>query len=253
MGGLIGCCKPTEDLNTSSTRRSIPASSVASPNLRTPDKSFTLTRFDKFSELVGSKCAGVVSHLFTSSDKLRVKLTFKPKTCASCRKPQRYSAAELKCKHILCTPCARNCIMQHEGEDRRLPCPTCSRPSRITVLAQKLQQPTGSMSYSSSSAHSQHSQTYQFLCKICCDMYSIDQAVTLNCDHRLCRDCMMNYLELVVNSMNFGLEDLKCPVFECKDAVDIHIIKAMLSDKMFKLYDSVRAKMVDFGDGTALR
>mmetsp|Transcript_47588 Transcript_47588/g.113093 ORF Transcript_47588/g.113093 Transcript_47588/m.113093 type:complete len:301 (-) Transcript_47588:182-1084(-) len=58
-----------------------------------------------------------------------------------------------------------------------------------------------------------------FTCPICMEMDLVDNSMELDCSHRFCRDCFVNYLEGKVSEKSVDEQQLCCPMPKCKCAI----------------------------------
>jgi IBR domain, a half RING-finger domain len=78
----------------------------------------------------------------------------------------------------------------------------------------------------------------RFETKITCDCCYLDKPIsefiTLDCDHRMCEDCVRENLNTLVNEGKVG-DDVSC--FQCSRAIDYNIIVNVLDQDMRDKYD----------------
>lgn len=81
-------------------------------------------------------------------------------------------------------------------------------------------------------------------CPICSSKFQIDKdIITLDCDHRICKECLQNWLNVKMEMGQWELENFKCFSLNCKQLVDCNIIKHVLGDEKFaKMCDKLAAK-----------
>lgn len=156
----------------------------------------------------------------------RFKVKMRANVCKKCQKVFRSSTTQFDCEQSICRKCSR------------LPSPEESSST------------TNSRSYMYEESKSSEA---TFDCQLCYTSYSMSLAVTLNCDHRFCRGCMEGYLTEVIKSNSYNSKDLNCPTFECKSAIDVYIMKALLDENLFMLYDNFRARLYSVESGLSLR
>ena len=59
--------------------------------------------------------------------------------------------------------------------------------------------------------------SYTFLCPVCMDDKPIDDCFTASCDHRVCQECMPQFLESKITSGETSDVHIRCP--ECNEAL----------------------------------
>lgn len=70
-----------------------------------------------------------------------------------------------------------------------------------------------------------------FYCEICLDDEApIDGAITLDCDHRFCQECLSGFICSKIESREIGEDELKCPSAECSVHIRHDIIKGSTVD-----------------------
>lgn len=62
-------------------------------------------------------------------------------------------------------------------------------------------------------------------CPICMGEYSVEEIVTLECDHKFCKNCVQMYIQTKVEEGKTQLEHYPCPTGLCEsEAFTEHII-----------------------------
>ena len=75
------------------------------------------------------------------------------------------------------------------------------------------------------------------VCGICGENKNIEaEFITLECDHRFCKECLMDFISLKVTECKCGENEIACP--ECQKAISPHIIKYVLPQEIFIKYDT---------------
>mmetsp|Transcript_32945 Transcript_32945/g.57743 ORF Transcript_32945/g.57743 Transcript_32945/m.57743 type:complete len:350 (-) Transcript_32945:1148-2197(-) len=65
----------------------------------------------------------------------------------------------------------------------------------------------------------------KFICEICLETVAVDGGITLDCDHRFCRNCLSDYIAQLVTEAR--VNDLKCPEWCTQDIAEA-IIQALI-------------------------
>ena len=82
-------------------------------------------------------------------------------------------------------------------------------------------------------------------CPICSSDVSVDEnIITLECEHKICRDCLSGWLMAKYDLGQWDLENFKCFLPECNKTIDIHILKHIIGDEKFtKMCDKLVEKL----------
>eukprot|EP00361_Fabrea_salina_P005010 CAMPEP_0202436756 /NCGR_PEP_ID=MMETSP1345-20130828/26205_1 /ASSEMBLY_ACC=CAM_ASM_000843 /TAXON_ID=342563 /ORGANISM="Fabrea Fabrea salina" /LENGTH=226 /DNA_ID=CAMNT_0049050277 /DNA_START=192 /DNA_END=868 /DNA_ORIENTATION=+ len=81
----------------------------------------------------------------------------------------------------------------------------------------------------------QEEQRPKFDCLICMQTNAVDEAITLECNHRYCFNCVKQFLEVEVREGRVAENNLKCP--DCNAAIDYNIISHVLEHEDFARYE----------------
>lgn len=81
----------------------------------------------------------------------------------------------------------------------------------------------------------------KFCCPICSVDVSIDEdLITLNCDHKICKECLKGWLMAKYELGQWNLDNFKCFIPECNQTIDIHILKHIIGNEKFtKMCDKI--------------
>lgn len=79
-------------------------------------------------------------------------------------------------------------------------------------------------------------------CTICHYHFSIEDMLTLGCDHRFCKDCLLIDWSTKINEGSVSPTLLICPAEKCKISVNFLILEANLPKKLFEKYDQLLMK-----------
>lgn len=77
-----------------------------------------------------------------------------------------------------------------------------------------------------------------FMCLIDQTEHSMDDACTLECNHRFCRDCVSGYILDKISRQEICENKLTCP--QCIEPISPHIIKASISKEKYALLTEMR-------------
>ncbi|CAD8102144.1 unnamed protein product [Paramecium sonneborni] len=76
----------------------------------------------------------------------------------------------------------------------------------------------------------------QFDCGICADTYKVNaEAITLECDHRFCKNCLHEYIINLTKEGKYGEDDIKCS--SCNTPIDYYIINYCAPECSSKIND----------------
>ena len=71
------------------------------------------------------------------------------------------------------------------------------------------------------------------MCIICERTFPIQKLHTSNCKiHKICRKCIKNYYEDIIEQ---GERNLKCPIYKCKNTINIILLKKIISEQHYNL------------------
>ena len=71
-------------------------------------------------------------------------------------------------------------------------------------------------------------------CQICQNQKSMNHFITLGCNHRFCKDCMVGYIENKINEFKVRCDEMNCPL--CNFEINSHTIQNCVSPKMYATY-----------------
>lgn len=85
----------------------------------------------------------------------------------------------------------------------------------------------------------------KFCCPICSSDVFIDESlITLDCDHKICKECLEGWLMAKYDLGQWDLENFKCFIPECSKTIDIHILKHIIGNEKFtKMCDKLVEKL----------
>lgn len=79
----------------------------------------------------------------------------------------------------------------------------------------------------------------KYLCEICIDKFYMDEMLTLECDHRFCKECLIFDWTTKINEGSISSNLLICPKDKCTRPIGHHILQGNLPQKLFEKYDSL--------------
>ena len=77
-------------------------------------------------------------------------------------------------------------------------------------------------------------------CAICIQEYAASQMVTLSCDHRFCKDCMTEYLNILVYNRQVVPEKTICPQRNCCTEIEEPIIFSLMDQQSINTIQRLR-------------
>ena len=76
----------------------------------------------------------------------------------------------------------------------------------------------------------------RYQCEICYFDFSVEEFITLDCEHRFCRTCIVLHISSLVIEKKVSRSDFCCP--KCNEYISPHIIRAQCSDEIYKKYNN---------------
>ena len=84
-----------------------------------------------------------------------------------------------------------------------------------------------------------------FKCEMCMEDEIVSaEIITLNCEHRFCKECLKMGLEMKLKEKSVSEDDLCCPFQSCKQPFDVHIIEALLSQNQYQMFLDLKLRKV---------
>lgn len=80
----------------------------------------------------------------------------------------------------------------------------------------------------------------KFICGFCYTEVRVDCGITLDCDHRYCRECMSNYLTLAIDEARVTENDIACP--ECMNPIETPIVLNLVDKKTYLKFEKFRLR-----------
>lgn len=77
-------------------------------------------------------------------------------------------------------------------------------------------------------------------CNICGEEYAASQMVTLQCNHRFCKDCMTGHLEALIQSGQVVAEKTICPQRGCNQEIEEIIIFSLVDRQSIDIIQRLR-------------
>ena len=138
-------------------------------------------------------------------------------------------------QHSFCTrDCATNYLQGYTGGNllfwNRIRCGICN-----TLITRNFMEGIyGKTEFQQYIAKLEEDNEPQFTCDICAGVYKIRECITLNCNHRFCKNCLKADLEIKIGEARVNEKDLVCPM--CPVTIDLNIIQAVVSAESFAKY-----------------
>jgi ariadne-1 len=202
-----------------------------------------------------------ISILLKSSDcDLNLKCTINPLTCLSCDgvipRSRCNISIKLKCgpSHLICSSsCLKTYALERTNHtllelEKNVICPLCSLPIDYNLLNSHFQGRISKIQAKATEEALSRLMTEEgreeakphFDCQICFSRIKVEDGITLECDHRVCPDCIRGHSENKINSGEVADNLLCCPFDKCKVALNPYMLKSVLDEEMFHKYDKLR-------------
>ena len=167
--------------------------------------------------------------------------------CTFCNKPIKQininDSVVLNCSHIVCSyECIKRLIYSSNAyltDYEETKCLECKKYINEDILVKAF---GGRESLDIILADYEENRAAKFTCEMCYETFKVEQGITLDCEHRFCRPCLVGYLESFINERKVSEADLSCPF--CQEPVHNMIIKDILSYETYKKLD--RFRLLDY-------
>lgn len=137
--------------------------------------------------------------------------------CFKCLKLSK--AAIPQCKHTQCLTCFKNQLLKLKFEilEEKIECPECRVNFDTDFIFKllggksefvKIQQEAVEIDYPKLE---DQKAAVQFECSICFEQLTVNEGITLNCDHRYCQSCITGHIDNLINEGKVTEEDMRCP------------------------------------------
>jgi hypothetical protein len=177
----------------------------------------------------------------------RVKLQEKERSCMICGSVIGSVATILDCKHCICSQkCIESLISdQLEGNLTKYDILHCKCGKKISTKITRRAFGGDEIFFK---LLSEVSKKYEpkLSCPICGVELPVSDFITLECDHRYCKDCISMSIEILIKEGNVGNE-INCP--ECQKIVDPHIILGLIDESTREKYDDFLLRSLDAKSG----
>ena len=185
------------------------------------------------------KCLeGLSFYLKKLSLSLNVDLTISSSLCSLCSNPIRKIHKDdsflLTCGHIICTTdCIKifvNTTNQYltDYENSRCPAKDCNKFIPAFIIEEAF---GGKDTFAKVLSEYEENRAAKFDCLMCYGAYRVDISITLDCDHRYCRDCISAFISGCISDNKVSESELACPM--CAQPINIIIVKELVSRKEF--------------------
>lgn len=165
----------------------------------------------------------------------RAVATPKIQKCKFCKGKLRSNSFILNCKHWVCsTNCFKKLAKNQIGDDLilydKLKC-LCQEQIKRKITIKVF---GGPEKFRQLQQISFENHEPIFSCLICGEEKKMREFITLECEHRYCKDCVKGHLDTKISEGQVGI-DITCP--ECNKPVDYHIIISILDEEMKSKYE----------------
>ena len=75
-----------------------------------------------------------------------------------------------------------------------------------------------------------------YQCEICYSNFLIEEFITLDCEHKFCKACIVQHINILVTEKKVSRSDLCCP--KCNEYISPYIIKAQCSEEVYEKYNN---------------
>lgn len=79
----------------------------------------------------------------------------------------------------------------------------------------------------------------EFICEVCTNEFKVEDLLTLSCEHRFCKNCLLQDWETKVNEFKISKNFWICLKENCGEQIDYEIIRANMPPKLFLKYDEL--------------
>jgi hypothetical protein len=156
-----------------------------------------------------------------------------------------YSAKDniqLSCGHKACQRCIRGLCLE-AGEFKPLSAircpPQCGQQLGESVISQVY-----NLEVLETFRINEAARRVRFTCEVCYAISLVDEAITLDCNHRFCKECMGEYLTDKIKSAEVSSDKLICP--SCPTSVSFYTIQYCVDQATLKLYNEFAIRQIDF-------
>jgi hypothetical protein len=154
-----------------------------------------------------------------------------------------FESMQLACGHKLCKRCTRELCLDR-GAFKPLPsikCPQCKARIIESDIAKVYD-----IELLVALQNDEGARRANFTCDICYDLYHVDEAITLDCDHRFCKNCIGEYLKEKITSAEVSSDKLVCP--SCASPISIHTIQYCVDEVTFSKYNDFAIRQINFAE-----
>ena len=167
----------------------------------------------------------------------------KGRFCALC---ELYIPSDSDCIQLNCSPdcycCGLNCLREAIDEQRRpgwhliydAKCKKCDRTLPHSAVHQ-FYDPDQIQRLADESFREER----MLVCAICGEEYGASHMITLGCDHRFCRNCMVDHLNEKVKSGEVVPEKMTCPL-RCGAEIEAAIIFSLVDPQSVDIIQRLR-------------
>lgn len=171
--------------------------------------------------------------------KCKVNVDLNRGQCLACQNifklSQQPRSLKLVCNHGFCSEiCAKSFLDHYTGGNLvfwyRVYCTKCN----AKITRNFVNGLYGTTAFAEMLTKLEYENEPNFDCEICTEKFKIREGVTLDCNHRYCKNCLKGHLEIKIGEAQVQESDLSCP--QDNVAVNPFIIKDVVSEENFAKY-----------------
>jgi hypothetical protein len=169
-----------------------------------------------------------------------------PVLCEICQAEPASDSMILSCSHVICSEQCLLAWLDHQLEGNyhlfdKAQC-ICGELINRAIVIKVLSNIEGIESKKRESAFNSEPTSS---CAICYKIKKISEFITLDCDHRFCKDCIENYVQENIRQGVWG-DRLGCP--SCSTPIDFNIINSLLDNSLQSLYHRLSLRGLELKD-----
>lgn len=191
---------------------------------------------------------------------ISIKCTLNPLRCVLCtsfipKSIQNFSI-RLQCNssHLICSvKCLKNYALQQTNNsllelEKNVICPACKSSIDYNLLNRffetkipQIQKEAIERALESLlSEEGKEEMKPRFDCQICFSKVKIEDGITLDCNHRICSECIAGHAQSKINSGEVSDNLLYCPFEKCTEPLNPYMLKSILNFQLYEKYDKLR-------------
>ena len=166
----------------------------------------------------------------------RAVVELKPIYCDLCRGHLSESSLQLSCSHYICSPDCFAKLLEMQLDNKyylydKLNCPTCGEKISKEITYRVY---GGYDNFQRLIKESSERDEVEIVCEICSTVRKASNYITLECEHRYCKDCVKQFIDDLILDGKVGI-DLSCP--ECSKPINPHIVFAVIDNETKDRYE----------------